>query len=124
MKLLQLLNEIEVRNIRTYRITVGDKTIAVYPEDLGKMKWKEAIKACKKLGPEWRLPTLREFLEIYKQLHIEGKGNFENDTYWFESGDYLNMSNGMWSYCNYITKEHRVSLVRTPERKPYTHRHT
>ena len=77
MKLLQILNEIEVINTMSYKIEVDGKIILVAPEDLGRMNWYEATEACKKLGPKWRLPTLEELKAMYEQLHREGKGNFK-----------------------------------------------
>ena len=37
----------------------------VYPTDLGKMNWDEAMKACADLGDGWRLPTRLELLLIH-----------------------------------------------------------
>jgi len=91
MKLLEILNEIEVRNIRSYTIVVpiidkgtgkvvGNKKVLVAPEDLKqKMNWYDAIKACKELGDgKWRLPTKEELEAMYEQLHEQGKGNFKS----------------------------------------------
>ena len=38
--------------------------LEVWPEDLGKMTWQEAIDATVNLGLDWRLPTIQEFKEI------------------------------------------------------------
>ena len=44
------------------------------------MNWQEAIIACKKLGPEWRLPTKDELYMLYKNK--EEIGGFAYSTYW------------------------------------------
>ena len=38
--------------------------LQVWPEDLGKMTWGEALDAMAALGPNWRAPTLDEFKRI------------------------------------------------------------
>jgi len=53
------------------------------------MNWQEAIIACKKLGPEWRLPTKDELYMLYKNK--EEIGGFANSYYW-SSSDYGNFS--------------------------------
>ena len=85
MKLLQILNEIEVINTMSYKIKVDGKTILVAPEDQGEMNWGEATEACKKIGPGWRLPTKEELIAMYNQLHKQDKGNFKDDWYWSSS---------------------------------------
>ena len=52
------------------------------------MTWEDAQSYCKKLGPEWRLPTKEELLEIYRQksllnaaLRNRGK-SLEDSWYW------------------------------------------
>ena len=108
MKLLQILNEIEVRNIRPYTITVpiidedtgeviGNRKVLVYPEDSDKemMNWDKAKEACKELGDGWRLPTKEELEAMYKQLHIEGKGNFM-DGAWYWSSSIESEYNYIW----------------------------
>jgi len=47
-------------NIET--IIIGD--LQVWPEDLGEMTWDEATARVAKLGPGWRLPTIREFEDV------------------------------------------------------------
>jgi len=51
----------------------------VYPDDLGQMDWKDAMKACADLGDGWRLPTRLELLLMYNQ---EDHGGFANLYYW------------------------------------------
>ena len=49
-------------------------------DDLGCMNWHEAIVACKKLGPGWRLPTKDELNMLYENK--EEIGGFANNFYW------------------------------------------
>ena len=59
-------------------IKIGD--LEVMTEDLGKMNWYEAKKACKNLGDGWRLPTKDELnLLFYNEDEI---GGFTNNFYW------------------------------------------
>jgi len=97
MKLLQLLNEIEVRDTRFYKIKVDGETVIVAPEDLDReMNWYEATEACKKLDDgKWRLPTIEELEAMYKQLHKKGKGNFNRkkvESAWYWSSSQINSS--------------------------------
>jgi hypothetical protein len=48
----------------------------LYPDNLGEMTWDEAVKAVKKLGDGWRLPTIEECFMIYKDKLID------RDFYW------------------------------------------
>lgn len=43
------------------QIPIIIENLEVWPENLGKMTWEEAIAAVKKLGNGWRLPTDEEF---------------------------------------------------------------
>ena len=59
----------------------------VMTEDLGKMNWDAAMKACADLGDGWRLPTRLELLLMYnKQDEI---GGFADNYYW-SSTEYSN----------------------------------
>lgn len=90
MKLLQILNEIQVPNIMSHRMEVDGKALLISSEDQGGINWYEATEFCEKLGDgKWRLPTLKELIVIYKKLHKKGKGNFENDYYWCDPKDYF-----------------------------------
>ena len=40
------------------------ENLQVWPEDLGEMTWDEATARVAKLGPGWRLPTIREFEDV------------------------------------------------------------
>jgi hypothetical protein len=60
-----------------------EKILQVADDDLPiRMHFYEASHACKKLGSEWRLPTIKELQEIYKQLYKNGLGNFKSKMYW------------------------------------------
>ena len=52
-------------------------------DNLGRMNWQEAIIACKKLGPGWRLPTKDELNMLYKNK--EEIGGFASNYYWSSS---------------------------------------
>ena len=54
--------------------------LVVYDNDLGKMKWKDALKACENLGNGWRLPTKEELTLLFENKEIVG--NFGDRTYW------------------------------------------
>jgi len=88
MKLLQLLNEIEVPNLMSYRIEVDGKILLVAFKDEGEMNWDEAFEACEKLGDGWRLPTIEELKAMHNQLHRKRKGNFIQDTWYWSSSEY------------------------------------
>lgn len=51
------------------------------------MNWGEAMKECKGLGSDWRLPTKEELKSIYEQLHKKGIGSFKSEFYWTCSED-------------------------------------
>jgi hypothetical protein len=62
------------------KLEVANKDFAI------PMDFEDAIRACNALGRGWRMPTIEELKLIYKQLHKEGKGNFqEQDNYWSSS---------------------------------------
>ena len=44
--------------------TIIIEGLQIWPEDLGKMTWDEAMAEVKELGPDWRLPTIKEFKEV------------------------------------------------------------
>ena len=62
----------------------GDK-VQVALQDLGEMNWYDAKKACANLGSDWRLPTKEELEVMYKKLHLNGKGNFAKNRYYWSS---------------------------------------
>ena len=47
-----------------------------------KMDLSSAKKSCLELGIGWRLPNINELELIHKELHLNGLGDFENDSYW------------------------------------------
>tara|TARA_R110001599_G_scaffold90904_5_gene238957 strand:+ start:2029 stop:2436 length:408 start_codon:yes stop_codon:yes gene_type:complete len=52
----------------------------VYPDNLGKMSWKSAVKICDDLGDGWRLPTRLELLIMYDNKYEIG--GFDDQLYW------------------------------------------
>ena len=62
--------------------------LQVWPEDLGEMTWEEATAEVAKLGPDWRLPTIREFEDVLypnmKKIPKISKANYWSST---ENGD-------------------------------------
>jgi len=64
--------------------------LQVWPEDLGEMTWDEATARVAKLGPGWRLPTIREFEDVlYPNMKKIPK--IRKATYW-SSMEYDNYS--------------------------------
>ena len=60
--------------------TIKIGNLEVMTEDLGRMNWYEAKKACKNLGDGWRLPTKDELNLLFQN---SGKiGGFANVIYW------------------------------------------
>ena len=58
--------------------------LEVMDEDLGKMNWDDAMKACADLGDGWRLPNPIELNLLYKN---KGKiGSFAPSHYWSSYG--------------------------------------
>ena len=54
--------------------------IEIAQRDLPNWKdWWDAKKACESLGPGWRLPSIKEWSEIY--IHKDRLGSFENCEY-------------------------------------------
>tara|TARA_B110000240_G_scaffold87088_1_gene99034 strand:+ start:815 stop:1201 length:387 start_codon:yes stop_codon:yes gene_type:complete len=69
--------------------TIKIGNLEVMTEDLGRMNWYEAKKACKNLGDGWRLPTKDELNLLFQN---SGKiGGFASNFYWssteFDSND-------------------------------------
>jgi hypothetical protein len=84
--------------METFTHPITGETIQVAMKDFPeKLKWQEAINACRELGGGWRLPTRFELTEMYHQLKKIGKGGFEADAYW-SSTEYSNSDdNGAWA---------------------------
>jgi hypothetical protein len=57
--------------------------LVIYDKDLGKMKWKDAIKACEDLGNGWRLPTKDELILLFENKDVTG--DFGDRSYWSSS---------------------------------------
>ena len=55
----------------------------VMTEDLGKMNWDAAMKACADLGDGWRLPNRLELLLMYSKR--DELGGFDTGEYWSSS---------------------------------------
>ncbi len=57
--------------------------------DLGNLDWASAKTACDQLDlngyNDWRLPTKEELDTVYTILKLNGKGDFENGSYWSSS---------------------------------------
>ena len=78
--------------------------LEVMNEDLGEKKWDDAMKAVKKLGNDWRLPTKEEFETILypNKSKIPNLGN----SYWSSTEStasyacYFNFTNGYTYYSN------------------------
>jgi len=60
--------------------------LIVATADLGKHNWEAASTACEELElngfNDWRLPTREELDTVYTILKLNGKGDFENGSYW------------------------------------------
>ena len=93
----------EIITIVTSPTTV--KRLQVTYEDLGKMDWEQAKKACAELGSGWRLPTLDELKAMYKELHRKGKGNFRAGPYWSGTDHWMHAF--VW-YCDFGNGEVEV----------------
>jgi hypothetical protein len=63
--------------------------LIVATADLGKHDWEAAIAACDELElngfNDWRLPTKEELDTLYTVLKLQGKGAFEDGSYWSSS---------------------------------------
>jgi hypothetical protein len=63
--------------------------LQIWPEDLGEMTWEEATAEVAKLGPGWRLPTIREFEDVlYPNMKKIPK---ISKAYYWSSTDYANL---------------------------------
>ena len=91
-------------------IVIPKKKFEVYPEDLkGEFKHEKAIEACKSLKGDWRLPTIKELLEMndYKEgLEIK-------DLLYWSSNEFN--SNAAWAYKfnnSFSTTSHKGNTYR------------
>jgi hypothetical protein len=84
--------------------------LQVWPEDLGEMPWEEATAEVAKLGPDWRLPTIREFEDVLypnmKKIPKISKNNYwsstENDLNYAWHFTFFN-GNANYNYKNLTT---------------------
>lgn len=97
----------------TTSITIGN--LEIMTQDLGKMNFSEAQKACEELGDDWRLPTKDEF-----NMLCENKdkiGGFERSWYW--SSTELN-AQAAWiqhaESCDEMLNQKRVAFYVRPVR--------
>ena len=67
---------VNVRELSTVKIG----NLEVMTEDLGRMSWDDAKKACADLGDGWRLPTKDELNVLYENK--DEIGGFANNSYW------------------------------------------
>ncbi|TAG95577.1 MAG: DUF1566 domain-containing protein [Bacteroidetes bacterium] len=58
--------------------------LEIYPHDLGRMTWDNAMKTVEELGEGWRLPTILEFYIIYNS---SVKNKFKTDDYYWSSAE-------------------------------------
>ena len=95
-------------------ITLGK--LDVLGQDLGKMKWDEAVKICKEIGEGWRLPSKDELNTIYENKDsIGGLVSFEYwsaDEYDFHNAWTQNIDNGKEEELS-KTSKHFVRAVRS-----------
>jgi len=78
------------------------ETIEVANKDFTNvMNWWDAIKACKKLGNGWRLPSIDELRVIYKQLHTEGMGDLSTHNTDWSSSTFSGIAKGAETYSAY-----------------------
>ena len=91
--------------------------LQVWPKDLGEMTWDEATARVAKLGPGWRLPTIREFEDVLypnikkipkirKAFYWSSTETASNYTAW-----YFYFTNGNANYFN-KTNTYYVRAVR------------
>ena len=59
-----------------------DFNFEIYPDELGKMTWYEALEKVKELGDGWRMPTITELQLIWESEH---KDLFKKESYWSSS---------------------------------------
>ena len=64
--------------------TIIIEDLEVWPLTLGEMTWPHAIDVVENLGPDWRLPTIREFKEILYPNKEKLSINYDS-SYWSSS---------------------------------------
>ena len=99
--------------------TVKIGNLEVMTEDLGKMNWEDAKKACADLGDGWRLPTKDELNVLYQNMDKIGGFTTNYPCYYWSSTEYDNnyawrqmFSNGFqvdyFKYSNYYVRAVRA----------------
>jgi hypothetical protein len=58
------------------------KEIQVYESDLGLKNLRDALLSSDQIGEGWRLPSIEELEQIYRELFLNGQGNFIQFFYW------------------------------------------
>jgi len=86
----------------------------LHPDNLGEMTWDEAIKAVKKLGDGWRLPTIQECFIIYEDKLIKNQ-DYWSSTEYDASDAYLFNFNFGYANLSYKTITYPVRAVRALE---------
>ena len=92
--------------------TIKIDNLEVMTEDLGRMKWDEALRVCADLGDGWRLPTKEELNLLYENK--EKIGGFASTNYW-SSTEYDNGNAWTQNFYNggqYYTNKNNSPYVR------------
>lgn len=84
----------------------------VYPNELGKMNWEDAVKAVKELGNNWRLPTIEECFIMYNHKIIT-TGYYWSSTEYCDNFAYSFDFSGGYASSDYKTSTNAVRGVRT-----------
>ncbi len=74
--------------------TIIIEDLQIWPKDLGKMTWDEAMVEVAKLGPGWRLPTIEEFKEVLYPNRNRIL-NLQDEFYWSSK---KNFNNYAWNF--------------------------
>jgi hypothetical protein len=75
----------------------------IYPDELGKMTWYEAVEEVKKLGDGWRLPTI---LELHLIFNSQLKDKFKTNNYYWSSSEYISVGAWVFTFYNGSTSYH------------------
>lgn len=81
-------------------------------EDLEiKLTQEEAKSKCSELGNGWRLPTIDELKIMYDELHKNGRGDFNDESYWSDDGYEFDFASGLDNpYNSNILPQDRVNI--------------
>ena len=83
----------------------------LHPDNLGEMTWNNAVKAVKKLGDDWRLPTIEECFMLYNDRLIDKAYYWSSTEYNATFAYSFNFYSG-YAYCNLKTNTYTVRGVR------------